>query len=636
MEEEGLNLLDACLDDLAFGRYICERSSEIKNLVNFQELEYNNSILHFVAYNDVSDAVEMLLSYGANPNIRNINEETPIHWATSMGSLKSLSILVKGGGNINIQDASGGTALHTAAILGNPEAVPFLLNNGCDDTILDADGHTALDIVRKNNGPGYSAVDFILTKHKNTNKDRYIPKLIDVPKRRGGHNAEIPAVEIQVDPQMLHQSASDNGLVTRLDIQTDTYNLNNEILDNNNSNNNINSEKREHPIKNLDIKKGMNNSISSSSLQTNLIMSQSQPLFSPATARKPSTVAFMLSSGRKGGIFFEANDKSESPTKVVAKMKDEKLKAYLNRHKPIVPTLAFPCANMIPYLPPSNISERMDVIITVEQCTDCEEHSMSVWHDPKKYLNSGDALLKNAVLALWQQGYPIRMYAWKVKPNRSRIGAVELTAAVRFKSSTSSSHNKYNKNKSESKLLKKDVGIVNKMRNTINNSSSTSNIIGMLPDKNNDGWYTYTVQSKLGCRAWPNVEIAKKKIVQFVDEALVASGEPYVKISKNIQEGNIKNELQNWAKRVYGSTSAIQLTNTTTNNNNEKDNNDSIARSNTTNPNTTTQSSSSLSSSSSTPLSGSSPFLDVEKVDIDNDYRNNAMQHFMVFDARTT
>ena len=87
---------------------------------------------------------------------------------------------------------------------------------------------------------------------------------------------------------------------------------------------------------------------------------------------------------------------------------------------------------------------------------------------------------------------------------------------------------------------------------------------------------------------------------------------------------------------MYGSTSAIQLTNTTTNNNNEKDNNDSIARSNTTNPNTTTQSSSSLSSPSSTPLSGSSPFLDVEKVDIDNDYRNNAMQHFMVFDARTT
>ena len=94
MEEEGLNLLDACLDDLAFGRYICERSSEIKKLVNFQELEYNNSILHFVAYNDVYDAIEMLLSYGANPNIRNINEETPIHWATSMGSLKSLSIFI--------------------------------------------------------------------------------------------------------------------------------------------------------------------------------------------------------------------------------------------------------------------------------------------------------------------------------------------------------------------------------------------------------------------------------------------------------------------------------------------------------------------------------------------------------------
>lgn len=55
---------------------------------------------------------------------------------------------LKKGLDPNIRDANGGTALHWAAARGNPEIVTLLLEAGADRTAADGEGRTPLDVAR--------------------------------------------------------------------------------------------------------------------------------------------------------------------------------------------------------------------------------------------------------------------------------------------------------------------------------------------------------------------------------------------------------------------------------------------------------------------------------------------------------
>ena len=86
-------------------------------------------------------------------------------------------------------------------------------------------------------------------------------------------------------------------------------------------------------------------------------------------------------------------------------------------------------------------SRRMDVIIAVEHCFDCEQHStQSLRHDPKKYVQMANDMLysvielissSNVNQATGDDSFPVRLFCMRVKPTSSeRLGAFEVTVAV--------------------------------------------------------------------------------------------------------------------------------------------------------------------------------------------------------------
>ncbi len=66
--EKGLELLDACLDDLAFARHIVSKDS---SYVDWRDNETGVGLLHNLVYNELDKPVRLLLQHGANPNITN-------------------------------------------------------------------------------------------------------------------------------------------------------------------------------------------------------------------------------------------------------------------------------------------------------------------------------------------------------------------------------------------------------------------------------------------------------------------------------------------------------------------------------------------------------------------------------------
>src|SRR5690349_20156101 len=79
---------------------------------------------------DDSDAVERLLSQGANPNTRGELGRTVLMGAAGNGFTRIVDLLISRGANVNAVSASGQTALMQASLNGRVPTVKALLKNG--------------------------------------------------------------------------------------------------------------------------------------------------------------------------------------------------------------------------------------------------------------------------------------------------------------------------------------------------------------------------------------------------------------------------------------------------------------------------------------------------------------------------
>ena len=107
------------------------------------------------------EAVKQHLAAGADVDVKDDGESTPLHYAAFEGHKEIAELLIAEDADVNAKDkAPGGTPLHNAADEGHKEVIELLIAKGADvnaqgfdgETPLDwADGETA-DLLRKHGG----------------------------------------------------------------------------------------------------------------------------------------------------------------------------------------------------------------------------------------------------------------------------------------------------------------------------------------------------------------------------------------------------------------------------------------------------------------------------------------------------
>ncbi|KAJ1429897.1 hypothetical protein B484DRAFT_55437 [Ochromonadaceae sp. CCMP2298] len=75
-------------------------------------------------------------------------------------------------------------------------------------------------------------------------------------------------------------------------------------------------------------------------------------------------------------------------------------------------------------------SRYLDVILSVEHCTDCHNHAGSLRHDPLKYATMAQRVLFALIGAVLEADLAVRVFALRARPESSRLGAFEVTVCV--------------------------------------------------------------------------------------------------------------------------------------------------------------------------------------------------------------
>lgn len=96
------------------------------------------------------DVVDILLSYGANVNIKSRDNHTAVHYAVIFNNYDVVIKLIAAGANGSIKNAWGKTPLHCAVALDNIDIVLQLIPI-TDLSIIDMDGKTPLTYAQFHN-----------------------------------------------------------------------------------------------------------------------------------------------------------------------------------------------------------------------------------------------------------------------------------------------------------------------------------------------------------------------------------------------------------------------------------------------------------------------------------------------------
>ncbi|KAF7269779.1 hypothetical protein GWI33_017200 [Rhynchophorus ferrugineus] len=106
---------------------------------------YSETPLHVAASIGNTDAVELLLNYGAAVNVQSGPDRlTPLHLAAEQGYMDCIKLLIEGRGMVNAANRKLQTPLHLAALNQCAETVELLLKNSGNPNFPDVDGRTPL------------------------------------------------------------------------------------------------------------------------------------------------------------------------------------------------------------------------------------------------------------------------------------------------------------------------------------------------------------------------------------------------------------------------------------------------------------------------------------------------------------
>jgi ankyrin repeat protein len=115
-------------------------------IINELDREHDTAILKACRDCKAINVVAFLIENGANINVRDTIDQTPLIIAAFNGCTDIVRMLLNAGANIEHKNDQGENALINAAQEGNIDTVKLLLDAGADINQANADGETALDL----------------------------------------------------------------------------------------------------------------------------------------------------------------------------------------------------------------------------------------------------------------------------------------------------------------------------------------------------------------------------------------------------------------------------------------------------------------------------------------------------------
>jgi ankyrin repeat protein len=112
--------------------------------------------------NPTAKTVQILLEHGADVTMQDDIRSTPLHLASSNGSLEVARLLIKHGADVNARDRHLSTPLHLASSTVSPEIVQLLIEHGADMAARDRIQCTPLHLASSAKSP---KVVRVLVKH---------------------------------------------------------------------------------------------------------------------------------------------------------------------------------------------------------------------------------------------------------------------------------------------------------------------------------------------------------------------------------------------------------------------------------------------------------------------------------------
>ena len=117
---------------------------------------HGNTPLHYAGYSHFAEVADVLAEAGASIEVRNRDNESPLHFAAGRVNPTMVHAFLKLGLDANDRCQFAQTPLHKAAVTAVSEparrwqaarVVDLLLRSGADETLVDADGLTAQDLL---------------------------------------------------------------------------------------------------------------------------------------------------------------------------------------------------------------------------------------------------------------------------------------------------------------------------------------------------------------------------------------------------------------------------------------------------------------------------------------------------------
>ena len=112
---------------------------EYHSILNRKSGNLGETLLHYFAFsdNEPNDArvCNLLVKYGADINVINNFDETPLHKAVAAGKFSITYLLLNHGAYVNVQDNNQKTPLHIATSTANLTLCDLLLTHGADPNI---------------------------------------------------------------------------------------------------------------------------------------------------------------------------------------------------------------------------------------------------------------------------------------------------------------------------------------------------------------------------------------------------------------------------------------------------------------------------------------------------------------------